>query len=776
VPLLGLLVRHGRRLVYPRPGRSPAARVCDWFGRAAWLTVAASAIGLALIPGPSGTGPDTGRSTAPAALTAFTAALALVLLGRLAVAMIAWPARRTAAGVLLLAIVLWEIAGSVMTAAPQAELVGFPAPGEGFFLGAYALIAAFLILDTAHQGPQVTVARIREATEATVTVGGAVCLAGLVLLTPVSQRLEGQGVGPLLALLYPLLDLLLASVVLGDLIVRRRRWGRSSASLLAGFVLMAGADTFYGWQLSRGHFDFGVALILTWAIALTLIVAAACGPRPVTDPGGRRQPVSLLIGAALVAMTILALSPPQLRNLYLTGPAVITLLAAGARLVMALREAQGATEAYRLSLTDDLTELPNRRALVARIQAGEPAGSALTLLLLDLDGFKDVNDTLGHVAGDHVLRQIARRMRAHLDDDTLVARLGGDEFAVVLATGQEAAAMRAAARIRDLVAEPMEVQGHTFLMAASVGVAISRHPETRTDLLRRADIAMYQAKATRTGALMYDPDRDEFTTERLKTSEYLRLGIPAGQLRVWYQPQVRAAGGRLAGAEALVRWEHPELGLLPPAAFLGIARQSGLMPLLTETVVDLILADLRAWNRAGARFPVSFNVAPPELLNPALLERLLERIDAAALAPNSLVLEVTEDSLLADPERARLALLEISRHQVEVAIDDYGTGFSSLSYLRDLPVHELKLDQSFIGRIRTDPRSRIIVASTNQMAQGLGLRTVAEGVETAPIAETVRELGIDLLQGYFIARPMPADELLRWTADWELSQTEAQRH
>ena len=202
------------------------------------------------------------------------------------------------------------------------------------------------------------------------------------------------------------------------------------------------------------------------------------------------------------------------------------------------------------------------------------------------------------------------------------------------------------------------------------------------------------------------------------------------------------------------------------AAFLTIARQSGLMPLLTETVVDLVLNDAKKWLRLGIGAQISFNIAPPELLNAALLERLLSRIDAASLPPDTLILEVTEDSLLADPERARRALHEIRQHDVQVSIDDYGTGFSSLSYLRDLPVHELKLDRSFISAVRTDPRSRIIVASTNQMAQGLGLRTVAEGVEDAQIAETVRELGINVLQGYHIARPMPAEEVPLWASEW----------
>lgn len=695
-----------------------------------------------------------------------TAAVGLVLVARLVSAMIAWRERRTATAVLTISIISWGIAAALVTTAPLPDLIGFPAPGEGYFLSSYTLMAVFLILDTDLHRARVSLAA---AAEATVTVGGAVCLAGVVLLTPLAGQIQGNGIGPLLALLYPLLDLLLASAVVGDLVLRRRAGSRQSWSLLTGFVLMAAADSVYGWQLSNAEFDFGVLPILCWTIALNLIVSGACGPRqPVTARTGRGAVIPLFV-AAFVAVCVLALTPPGVRTLYLSVPAVITLLAAGARLTVALREAQGAADAYRLSRTDDLTGLPNRRALLVRMQAPDRPDAGLTLLLLDLDGFKDVNDTLGHIAGDHVLQQLSQRLRDRLEDEILVARLGGDEFAVVLPTSDEAAAMRAATRIRELVAEPMEVHGHTFLMDVSVGVAISRHPRSRPDLLRRADIAMYQAKTTRTGALLYDPDRDEFTTERLKLAEYLRLGIPAGQLRVWYQPQVQATSRRLTGVEALVRWEHPELGVLPPAAFLAIARQAGLMPLLTETVVECVLADIRRWHQAGARFPVSFNVAPPELLNPALLERLLKQIEDAGLPPNSLVLEVTEDSLLADPNRARSALLEISRHRIEVSIDDYGTGFSSLSYLRDLPVHELKLDQSFITTVLTDPRSRIIVASTNQMAQGLGLRTVAEGVETAQIAEAVRELGIDVLQGFFIARPMPADEVLPWHVRWQQS-------
>jgi diguanylate cyclase (GGDEF)-like protein len=737
-----------------------AARISDGIARAGWLALAVCGVAMLATPVQQGTG----RQIAESATVGTVWVLFVIFLGRLLSAAVAWPERRPATLVLLASAIFWGTGSSILSSTRLPDLLSFPAPGEKYFLTAYALMAVFLLLDLVNSGGGRV--SLTTAVESVMTVGGAVCLTGALLLTPVSAELDGQGFGALLALLYPLLDVLLASVVLTGLVLHRRAWSRQSVALLAGFVLLGVADSTFVWNQAGGVYDFGFALTVCWAVALALIVSGACGPRPRIPPQPVRSSIVPPFVAATVAVVVLAFTSAGVQNLYLIGPAVITLSAAGARLTLALREARGAAEAFRLSLTDDLTGLPNRRALLARLQTADAAQTPYALLLLDLDGFKDVNDTLGHVAGDHVLRLISRRLRAELDDLALVSRLGGDEFAIVLDGTDEPAALRTAQWVREVIAEPIEVHGHTFTMGASVGVAITCPEDLQADLLRRADIAMYQAKTTRAGALGYDPDRDEFTTERLKTAEYLRIGIPGGALRAWYQPQVDARTRRLTGLEALVRWEHPELGPQPPAAFLPIARQSGLMPLLTETVVQLVLQDVTGWLAGGFTGQVSFNIAPPELLNSSLLERLLARIDAAALPPDTLILEVTEDSLLADPERARRALLEIRRHRVQVSIDDYGTGFSSLSYLRDLPVHELKLDRTFISKIRTDPRSRIIVASTNQMAQGLGLRTVAEGVEDAEIAQTGGELGIDVLQGYFIARPMPADQVSAWTANW----------
>jgi EAL domain-containing protein (putative c-di-GMP-specific phosphodiesterase class I) len=290
--------------------------------------------------------------------------------------------------------------------------------------------------------------------------------------------------------------------------------------------------------------------------------------------------------------------------------------------------------------------------------------------------------------------------------------------------------------------------------------------DSSTDLLRRADVAMYQAKQARSGALLYDAHRDDFSRRKLQLADDLRRGIPNGQLVLWYQPQIDAATQQVKGVEALVRWKHPEHGLLSPIEFLPAARRAGLMLQVSQAVLELAIADMRRWTAKGIDLRVAINCAPPELLNGMFLPKLFQACDDGTIPPDRMVIEVTEDSFLAEPERARTILSAIRDHRLEVAIDDYGTGFSSLSYLRDLPVQELKMDRSFISALRTDPRSRMIVASTLQMAQALGLRMVAEGVEDAATMAELVQMGVDLLQGYHLARPMPADELELWFARW----------
>jgi diguanylate cyclase len=289
------------------------------------------------------------------------------------------------------------------------------------------------------------------------------------------------------------------------------------------------------------------------------------------------------------------------------------------------------------------------------------------------------------------------------------------------------------------------------------------------ELLRRADVAMYQAKSTRAGAVLYDAHSDDFSRQRLQLSEELRKAIPDGQLVLHYQPQIDAATQQVCGLEALVRWQHPQRGLLAPAQFLPVAEHAGLMPALSDAIIKRATADVASWRSAELGVRVALNCPPPELLSGVFLQRTLKAIQEHGLQSSDFLIEVTEDSFLLDPERARGIVEDVRDHGFEVSIDDYGTGFSSLAYLRDLSIDELKIDRSFISAMTADQRSRMIVESTVKMAHGLELRVVAEGVEDAATAAMLVAMGADVIQGYYFARPMPAEEVITWVEHWRAS-------
>ncbi len=688
----------------------------------------------------------------------------VLLLVRLALAAARSPQRRIPLLTLAVGIGLWAVGSAVLNAGGNAAATQFPAPGEWLFLASYVAMAAFLYLDARRRVDR----PLTNWLDAAVVCGGTACLAGGLLLTPVALRFGQEGLPLLVALLYPLIDIVLALLVVGQVVLRLREASRRTVALVAAFGLFAVADSTFVLNLPAGTYQLGAVLYLLWGAGFALLAGGAAGSslETATAPP-RRQGALVLVGASVVALLVLVARPPGHLGWYLTLPAAATLTAVGWRMVLALREARGAAEAYRLARTDDLTELPNRRAVLLRLDERIASGGPLSLMLLDLDGFKEINDTLGHAAGDAMLELAANRMCRTLGDDVLVARLGGDEFALVLDADDPLELVETAERVRQVLSAPARLDGLEVALNASVGIAVRESDVgTSADLLRRADVAMYQAKLGRVGSLLYDPGRDEFSRQRLRLSEDLRRGIGDGQLVVWYQPQIDAYTEQVRGVEALVRWSHPRQGLLPPAAFLPGARRSGLMLGLSEAVVRMVMDDARRWADDGFSFRVAMNFAPPELLGGVLLPRLFESVDEAGLPPESIVVEVTEDSFLADPERTRAVLAEIRRHRVQISIDDYGTGFSSLSYLRDLPVQELKMDRSFVGAVSTDRRSRMIVASTNQMAQALGLRMVAEGVEDDRTAMEMVRMGVDVLQGFHIARPMPPGEIAPWVRRW----------
>jgi diguanylate cyclase len=362
-------------------------------------------------------------------------------------------------------------------------------------------------------------------------------------------------------------------------------------------------------------------------------------------------------------------------------------------------------------------------------------------------------------------------MRSSLVQKIMVARLGGDEFALLTTEEDELRLLEIAQQVRAVLSDHLRVDNIDLSIDGSIGITIRTADDASgTELLRRADIAMYEAKQSRAGALLFETSLDGFSRQRLRVGEELRQAIAQDQLVVWYQPQVDARTRQVVAVEALVRWQHPIEGLLSPIAFLPDARRSGQMPALTDVVMRAVLADARRWVDAGFTFRVAMNCAPPELLDGQFLPNLFDALDKSRLPHDSLLIEVTEDSFLSDPERARDALYDLRAHHVQTSIDDYGTGFSSLAYLRDLPVQELKIDRSFVSTVVTDERSRMIVQTTTQMAHAMGLRLVAEGVEDAETSAELLPLGIDVFQGYQIARPMAAAEVGPWVRRWSNSQ------
>ncbi|QTE30172.1 putative bifunctional diguanylate cyclase/phosphodiesterase [Pengzhenrongella sicca] len=729
-----------------------------WLGTATWVVVALGCGSTIFLSGPPSGGPIR------TALLVTLASFFLVLVARLLLGAVRFPERRASFWFLAAGVAMWAVAAATVSARQTQTAVAFPSPAEALYCVSYLGLVAFLLLDV----PRRPLPSVAVWLEAAVVCGAAACLTTFVVLTPLAETFSRGGMPLLLALLYPLIDLILATVVLAQLMLRHRDWSLRALALIVGFVMLAVADSSFMTGLSAGAYTSSIFLDTLWGTSFAVIVAAACfPPRPAQVRPIMRQNGSLLPAAAALAVVVLVMHPDGGLGWYVMGPAVITLICTLARLILALREAQGAAEALRLSLTDELTGLPNRRALMAAADEHVKDHSLIGLLLLDLDGFKDVNDSLGHATGDDVLIALAQRLRSACDPGVLVVRLGGDEFALLVHSGDEVELLELAQTVRTVLQRPLRVDNIDLSLDASVGIAVRAVDDlSATELLRRADIAMYEAKESRAGSLLFDASQDGFARQRLRRGEELRLAIACEQIVVWYQPQVDARTRHVLAVEALVRWQHPTKGLLSPIDFLSDARKFGLMPALTDAVMRAVLVDLRRWTDEGFTFRAAMNCAPPELVGGTFLATLFAALEAAELPDDILLVEVTEDSFLADQERARDALYDLRAHHVQTSIDDYGTGFSSLAYLRDLPMSELKIDRSFVSTIVQDERSRMIVSTTTQMAHALGMRVVAEGVEDAATAAALLPLGIDLFQGYHIARPMPAAAVGPWVLSW----------
>ena len=420
---------------------------------------------------------------------------------------------------------------------------------------------------------------------------------------------------------------------------------------------------------------------------------------------------------------------------------------------------------YR-ALHDELTELPNRLVLQDRVEqallTGRREGGVTALIVLDLDRFKEINDSLGHDYGDLLLQQIGPRLRRELRESDTVGRLGGDEFAVILPriSGVDGA-MVVAEKLARALEEPFVVNGMSLAVEASVGVAVAPdHGDDVRTLLQRADIAMYVAKDNKLGVSSYDSSVDGHSPARAALLGDLRRAISERELSLHFQPKTELTSGALQGVEALVRWQHPTQGLLSPDAFVPLAERTGLVHSLTRFVLDSALAQCRAWYDQGLELPVAVNLSTRTLLDRGFGNEVQARLAYWKLPPRLLTLEITESALMGDPERAAELLGELADQGVRLSIDDFGTGYSSLSSLRTLPVHELKIDRSFVRDMLTSPQDASIVRAIVDLGHTLGLSVVAEGVEDESTARELSRLGCDLGQGYHLGMPTTARRLL----------------
>ncbi|HZQ56685.1 MAG TPA: bifunctional diguanylate cyclase/phosphodiesterase [Acidimicrobiales bacterium] len=438
------------------------------------------------------------------------------------------------------------------------------------------------------------------------------------------------------------------------------------------------------------------------------------------------------------------------------------------------RVAKDAEEKEYQSLHDSLTGLPNRTMFSNEVEAAlaqranEHAPQAVAVMLLDLDSFKEVNDTLGHGVGDVVLKVLAARLSAEVGERGTVARLGGDEYAVIVPVDDHDHAMREAEQVKACIEEPIDEEGLLIEPRTSIGVAISPdHGDDVATLLRLADVAMYSAKEHHTGVTVYEAKYDHYSPRRLTLAGELRQAIAASELLVTYQPQQDLASGAITAVEALVRWNHRVHGFIPPDEFIPVAEQTGLIVPLTDYVLTETLAQQVRWQRQGLDLEVSVNLSPRVVQDAGLPTLVRQRLDETGADPRRLTLELTETGLVSDHARVAAILHQLAAMGVQVSIDDFGTGYSSLSRLSDLPVNEVKIDKSFVFAM-ANGAPETVVRSIIDLGHNLGLRVVAEGVEDLGTLQRLRQLRCHAVQGYVLSRAVPANVLEAWLADQEV--------
>ena len=699
------------------------------------------------------------RALADGAQTLGIAALLVVLGTRAATA----PSDRGGWRALTLAAAAW-IGGTLWVG-----IAGPPAPGTAVSMTDlfYGLFYPFAYLTVGLRARAQTRRRARrvwlDGLIAMLSVGavGWLLTVGPILAQPSDDHLAALVDGA-----YVVGDLLLAALTVAVLGLNGWRAGRSLGVLACGLAVFAAADLLYMLRAAAGTYTPGTPVDSLWALGLVLMALAAW--QAPADERRAAPGLAVLVPpfafslASLGVLVYAGLTPAPAVAVVLAGGAV---LASMARTALTFTEVRGLAEVRRLAATDDLTGLPNRRQFDRRLQealvAARAREASVALLLIDLDRFKELNDTLGHRAGDLVLAQIGPRLRAVLRSGDELARLGGDEFAVLLTDADDAEPV--GRRIGRALEDSFTVDGIDVRIGASIGIAVfPDHGDDAETLLQRADVAMYQAKGARSGHAFYERDRDRHSRERLALIGELGDAIGTEQLVLHYQPKLDFASGEVRDVEALVRWMHPTRGLLAPGAFVPLAEQTGVMGALTNHVLDAALRQVAHWYETGLDLAVAVNVSAETLLDEGWADDVSSALVRHGVPASRLRIEITEDALMGDPDRALRVVESLVATGVGVSLDDFGTGYSSLALLKHLPVDELKIDRVFVRDLLHDDADRAIVRSVIDLGRRFGVKTVAEGVEDEATLRRLADDGVTMAQGFHIARPLAAADLEAW--------------
>ncbi|MBT0771540.1 bifunctional diguanylate cyclase/phosphodiesterase [Kineosporia sp. J2-2] len=585
----------------------------------------------------------------------------------------------------------------------------------------------------------------------------------VLILQPALDTQDTAGPGGLTLLAYPVLDLVQLSLIVGIVTLRTGFFEWTWFWLTAGVLTTCSADVVNLY--THSEFGFSPTFHALYTAAVTMMAMPAVhadrhemrrNPQPVSSNLILRNLFSVVGVLVLVYGCLM----PQRLPAYAIVLALATLLTAARRAAVGLSALRSLAQTQRQAYTDELTQLFNRRHFddqMQRVLTGRSPDAPMAVMVMDLNGFKAINDTFGHHIGDEVLRQMATRVSQELRRGDLAARLGGDEFGVLLPGCDAEGATVVASRVLAAVEQPLTLDGETHHAGGSIGIAVfPGHGIEMATLVRHADDAMYHSKISHRGVTVYD----ERAHQRNRSTLNVQHALDRHELVVHYQPQYHLLDGTMSGVEALVRWNHPERGLLYPDAFLPFFEKSALMAELTVEVLAVALADRETWTASGRELDLSINLPPTALLNPDLVPEVSRLLGRAGHGAKGVVFEITENAMMFDIERAQRTLAELRALGLELSLDDYGTGYCSLTYLRDLPLHEIKIDRSFVGRLAPGTPDADIVASTLDLAHRRGLRAVAEGVENAEAWELLRDMRCDLAQGYLMSRPVPLADLL----------------